>query len=80
MSDPTLELIRQSIRWRTSAGWVVVSVMIWRYLAHPMLSAYLILIGQDPLPPLNDLALSDAATIIGLPIGGAFADRMTDDV
>lgn len=69
----------RSIKWRTWAGWIVVLVIAWRYLVHPVLNTYLVATGHDPLPPIDDLDLADAAALVGLPIGGSVADRMTGD-
>jgi len=77
--DPDMVLAFRSIKWRVTAGWVVVAIIAFRYLARPIFDIYLIGSGQDPLPPLLPLDLADAAAIIGLPIGGSFADRMNND-
>lgn len=80
MSDnPNVELLRRSIRWRTAAGWVLVLILIWRYLAYPIANAVLVAYAYDPLPPLEPIEWTDALAIIGLPVGGAFADRMSPE-
>ena len=77
--NPDRVLALKSIKWRVTAGWVVVAIIAFRYLARPIFDIYLIGYGQEPLPPLPPLDLADAAAIIGLPIGGSFADRMNND-
>ena len=74
--DPTILLARRSIKWRVAAGWIVVLIITWRYLVHPIASAIQISQGLEPLPPVDTLDLADVVAIIGLPLGGAFADRM----
>ena len=77
---PAEALAWRSIKWRVAAGWVVLLIIIWRYLVHPIASTYLVTQGHEPLPPIQALDLADAAAIVGLPIGGSFADKMTGDV
>jgi hypothetical protein len=81
MSDHTPEdvLLRRSIPWRVAAGWVVVAILTWRYLVHPVASTYLAASGLPALPPVEPIAWEDVLAIIGLPIGGAFADRMNKE-
>lgn len=79
MSDAQELLLQKSIKWRTAAGWVVVLVLAWRYLAHPIASTVLVASGNDALPPLDPIAWEDVLAIIGLPVGGAFADRMSKE-
>jgi len=74
--DPADLLLRRSIKWRVAAGWVVVAILTWRYLLHPIVSTYLVASGNPPLAPLDPVAWEDVLAIIGLPIGGAVADRM----
>ncbi|HEY7823740.1 MAG TPA: hypothetical protein VIG24_12940 [Acidimicrobiia bacterium] len=76
---PESVLAWKSIKWRNTAGWIVVMVIAWRYLVHPVTSTYLVATGHDPLPPIDNLDLADAAALVGLPIGGSVADRMTGD-
>lgn len=76
---PEVALAWRSIKWRTWAGWVVVLAIAWRYLVHPITSTILVVQGHEPLPPIDDLDLADAAALVGLPIGGSVADRMTGD-
>lgn len=77
--DPNVTLLRRSIKWRTAAGWIVVLILFWRYLFHPVASTALVASGSDPLPPLDPIAWEDVLAIIGLPVGGAFADRMKEE-
>ncbi|ARB06071.1 hypothetical protein FDH38_gp017 [Dinoroseobacter phage vB_DshS-R5C] len=77
--DPNDLLLRRSIKWRVAAGWVMVIILVWRYLIHPGASTLLVFNGGDPLPELPPIEWTDVLAIIGLPVGGAFADRMTDD-
>lgn len=73
-TDPNIELLRKSIKWRTAAGWLMVLIILWRYLVHPVYSTFI-----EPLPPLDPIEWQDVLAIIGLPVGGAFADRMKDE-
>lgn len=77
--DPQDLLLRRSIKWRVAAGWIMVLVLTWRYLVHPITSTALVSMGELPLQPLDPIAWEDVLAIVGLPIGGAFADRMKDD-
>lgn len=79
MSDPNEMLLRKSIKWRTAAGWIMVMILTWRYLAHPITSTILVAQGGSPLPPLEPIAWEDVLAIIGLPVGGAFADSMNKE-
>ena len=72
-------LLRKSVKWRTAAGWIMVAILAWRYLAHPIASTILVVSGGQPLPPLDPIAWEDVLAIIGLPVGGAFADRMSKE-
>lgn len=78
-NDPNLSLLRRSIRWRVAAGWVIVAILIWRYIAHPAWSTYLITTGNPPLPDLAPFNLADVGVLVGLPVGGALADNMASD-
>lgn len=80
MTEHTAEdaLAWKSVRWRNAGGWLVVSIIAARYLVHPVVNTYMIAQGADALTPLNDLDLADIAMILGLPIGGSFADKMTE--
>lgn len=77
--DPHATLLRRSIRWRVAAGWVMVAILAWRYLAHPVVGVALAATDHDPLPPLPPIEWTDVLAIVGLPVGGAFADRLKDD-
>lgn len=72
-------LLRKSVKWRTAAGWIMVTILTWRYLAHPIASTIMVASGNPPLPPLDPIAWEDVLAIIGLPVGGAFADRMSKE-
>lgn len=72
-------LLRKSVKWRTAAGWIMVTILAWRYLAHPIASTVLVASGNPALPPLDPIAWEDVLAIIGLPVGGAFADRMSKE-
>lgn len=76
---PEEVLAWKSVKWRNAAGWLVVGIIAWRYLVHPITSAVLISKGHEPLPPIQPLDLADAAAIIGMPVGGSFADKMAGD-
>ena len=78
-STPDEAIAWKSVKWRTWAGWIVVAIIAWRYLVHPITSAILVTRGHEPLPPVQSLDLADAAAIVGLPIGGSFADKMAGD-
>lgn len=75
--DPYLLLMKKSIKWRTAAGWIVVLILAWRYLVHPAVSTYMVATGHPPLPSLDPLSLADVLAVVGLPVGGAVADRMS---
>jgi len=77
--DPYDKLLLRSIKWRTTAGWIVVLILTWRYLVHPVTSTILVATGGEPLPPLPAIAWEDVLAIIGLPVGGAFADRLKEE-
>lgn len=77
--DPSDLLLRRSIKWRTTAGWIMVLILTWRYLVHPITSTVLVATGSEPLAPLDPIAWEDVLAIIGLPVGGAFADRMNKE-
>lgn len=72
-------LVRKSIKWRVAAGWVMVAILAMRYLVHPTTNSILALKGLEPLPELPPIEWQDVLAIIGLPVGGAFADKMKDD-
>lgn len=78
-TTPQDQLLLKSIKWRTAAGWTVVAIIGWRYLAHPMASTLSVSLGNDPLPDLPNIEWQDVLAIIGLPVGGAYADSMNDD-
>lgn len=75
---PEKALAWKSVRWRNAAGWLVVAIIAWRYLIYDLISVSLVAQGMDALEPLGDIALADAAAIVGLPLGGSVADRMTE--
>ena len=77
--DPNDLLLTRSIKWRVAAGWVMVLILIFRYLAHPIVDAASTFYGNPPLLPLSPIEWQDVLAIIGLPVGGAFADSLTDD-
>ena len=77
---PSEALAWKAVKWRNAAGWLVIAIIAWRYLVHPVLNAYLVAMGYPPLAPVSELALADAAAIVGLPVGGSVADKMTGDV
>lgn len=72
-------LLRKSIKWRVAAGWVMVAILAFRYLAFPIINTVLIMRGSPPLPDLVPIEWTDVLAIIGLPVGGAFADKLKDD-
>jgi hypothetical protein len=76
---PDEVLAWRSIRYRTAAGWLVVSIIAVRYLIHPLSNIVLVAQGHEPLAPVPDLSLVDVAAIVGLPVSGSFADKMTGD-
>lgn len=76
--NPYDQLLTKSIRWRVAAGWLVVLILAWRYLVHPLAATYLATQGTT-LPPLEPFQLTDVLAVIGLPVGGAFADRMSTE-
>lgn len=78
-STPEQALAWKSVKWRNAAGWVLVLGLSWRFVIHPVTNAYLSTQGQPLLPPLVPISLADALAVIGIPIGGSFADRMAQD-
>lgn len=78
MQDPDDLLLLRSIKWRVAAGWLVVLILTWRYLVHPVAATWLATQGTT-LPPLEPFSISDVLAVIGLPVGGAFADRMSKE-
>jgi hypothetical protein len=76
---PNVVLLRRSIKWRTAAGWVMVLILAWRYLLHPIASTILVSNGLEPLPPQTDIEWTDVLAIIGLPVAGAFGDSMVQE-
>lgn len=79
-ATPSEALAWRSVKWRNAAGWIVVGIIAARYLIHPIMNAYLVSQGHEPLHPLNDLSLTDVAAIVGLPVGGSFADKMAQEI
>lgn len=77
--NPWTVLAFKSIKWKVAAGGVVVAIFAYRWLIRVMVSDYLVLNGMDPLPELPPLNLADVAALVGLPVGGAVADRMKDE-
>lgn len=77
--DPNDLLLRRSIKWRVAAGWIMVLILTWRYLVHPVTSTILVANGHLPLQPLDPIEWQDVLAIVGLPVGGAFADRLKED-
>lgn len=76
---PERALAWKAVRWRNAAGWLVVAIIASRYLIHPISSVILVSMGHEQLNPLPELSLTDLAAIIGLPVGGSFADSMAGD-
>lgn len=75
---PEKVLAWKAVRWRNAAGWLVVAIISWRYLVHPITNTILVAYGAEPLAAAGDLSLADVGAIIGLPVGGSFADRLTE--
>lgn len=79
MSDPltniTAKLLDKSIPWHTAAGWVVVLVLFWRYLAYDIINAVITLQGNHPLPPLQPFSVVDAVALAGIPVIGFFTQK-----
>jgi len=78
-TTPSQALAWKSVKWRNAAGWVLVAIITARYLIHPIVSAVLVTQGAAPLDALPDISLPDVAAIVGLPIGGSFADKLAGD-
>ena len=78
-STPEQALAWKSVKWRNAAGWVLVLGLSWRFVIHPITNAVLTVEGHPPLPPLDPISVADAIAVIGIPIGGSFADRMAQD-
>ncbi len=75
LEDVNAMLLRRSIKWRVAAGWIMVLILTWRYLAYPIWNVF---VGGS-LPALDPIEWQDVLAIVGLPIGGAFADRLKDE-
>lgn len=71
--------VMPSVRWRIAAGWVVVLILLLRYVAYPVADVVGQMYGFAPLADLDPISWADVLAIVGLPVGGAYADRMTDD-
>jgi len=78
VTNPSDQFLLRSIKWRVTAGWVVVLIIAWRYLAYPVLNTVNVASGGEPFEPLPEIEWTDVLAIIGLPIGGSFADRMNE--
>lgn len=79
IEDVQARLLRKSIKWRVAAGWVMVAILAYRYLIVPTANFVMLAMGQEPLPDLPPIEWTDVLAIIGLPVGGAFADKLKDD-
>jgi len=75
---PEKALAWKAVRWRNAAGWLVVLIIAWRYLIYSLVDTFLVMTGQTPLPDLDPVSLADVLAVIGLPLGGSVADRMTE--
>ena len=67
------------VRWRIAAGWVVVTILLLRYVVYPVADVVFQFNGLPPLADLDPISWSDVLAIVGLPIGGAYADSLKDD-
>lgn len=79
MTTPSEKLLLKSIKWRTSAGWIMVAIILWRYLVYPVANTISVAMGNEPYLPLPPIEWQDVLAIIGLPVGGSFADKLTGD-
>lgn len=86
MHDTNVEPTRQrwrdvafTVRWRIAAGWVVVFILLLHFVLYPVANVLTQFYGFEPLAPLGDLNWTDVLAIVGLPVGGAYADRLKDD-
>ena len=68
-----------TVRWRVAAGWIVVMILLLRYVVHPVVDVIGQFYGMPPLANLDPVSWEDVIAIVGLPIGGAYADRLKDD-
>jgi hypothetical protein len=64
-----------SLQWHIAAGWCAVATLFWHMLGYDLVSTAVVLLGHPAPPPLQDLSLSDMATIIGLPAAGHLVQR-----
>lgn len=78
MSTANEQLLLRSIKWRNAAGWLVVLILAWRYLVHPVAATWLATQGIV-LSPIDPFELTDVLAVIGLPTAGAFADNMSKE-
>jgi hypothetical protein len=51
-------------------------ILFWHFLLHPILSTVIVAQGGEPLQPLDPISWEEVLAIIGIPVGGALADRM----
>lgn len=75
-STPDEALSWKSVKWRNAAGWLVVAIIAFRYLVHPIANVLIVMQGGEALEEIPDVSLTDVAAIVGLPIGGGLADKM----
>lgn len=77
MSDPTTNLyIRETWRYRVAAGWVAVLVIFLRLVVYPTITLTLQAFGLPGLAGLPPMNWEAVMALVGMPIGGAFADKL----
>ena len=62
-------------QWHIAAGWCAVATLFWHMIGYDLWSTAVVFLGRPTPPPLQDLSLSDMATIIGLPAAGHLVTR-----
>lgn len=76
LSAAQAKLLAQSIPWHTGAGWVVVLVLFWRYLAFPITNVVVVAFGMPPLPALPPLSAGDSMALAGIPLVGLVGSKL----
>lgn len=72
-------LFKRSIPWRVALGWVAVAVLATHYLAHPILNVALVMSGRPAMLDLEPLSLTDILALLGSPLIGGVADRLSKE-
>jgi len=68
---------RRSIPYRVALGWLAFAVLAFQYLLHPMLVAVSASQGVI-VPELQPLSLTDVMLLLGAPVAGSAAERVSN--